>query len=73
MEIVHSCRSHAWRYMTSAEVIHIYILDSFRSRTLNYLTNAGVMHSVMQDLLVCACAVHCIDGTLCNRLSHAHP
>ena len=29
----------------------------------------------MQDLLVCACAVQCIDhdGTFCNRLSHAHP
>ena len=25
--------------------------------------------SVMQDLLVCACAVQCVDGTFCNRLS----
>ena len=30
------------------------------------LCNAGF-------IIVCACAVHCIDGTLCNRLSHAHP
>ena len=29
--------------------------------------------NVMQDLLVCACAVQSIDGTFCNRLSHAHP